>query len=91
VYQVLQPSILSALYRNSVLLQWDVYEWIEKLKNGRTYVMQEEGAGRLTMATDEDNVERAGYVVLVDMRLLKWHIVCKLAIVLVQDGSRTNP
>jgi hypothetical protein len=42
---------LSAQYGNSVLLQWSVYEWIEKLKNGRT---SEEGAGRPSTATSED-------------------------------------
>ena len=29
---------LSAKYGSSVLPQWSVYEWIEKLKNGRTNV-----------------------------------------------------
>ena len=32
---------LSAQYGNSVLLQWGVYEWIEKFKNGRTSVTYE--------------------------------------------------
>jgi transposase len=49
---------LSAQYGNSVLPQRSVYEWIEKLKNGRTSVTHEEGAGRPSTATTDDNTER---------------------------------
>jgi hypothetical protein len=49
---------LSAQYGKSVLPQRSVYEWIEKLKNGRTSVTHEEGAGRLSTATTDDNIER---------------------------------
>jgi hypothetical protein len=38
--------------------------WIEKLKNGRTSVMLEEGAGCLSMATNEGNIEHAYDMVL---------------------------
>jgi hypothetical protein len=48
---------LSAQYGNSVLPQRGVYEWIEKLKNGRTSVTHEEEAGRPSTATT-DNIER---------------------------------
>jgi hypothetical protein len=49
---------LSAQYGNSVLPQRSVYEWIEKVKNGRTNVTREEGAGRPPTATTDDNNER---------------------------------
>jgi hypothetical protein len=49
---------LSAQYGNSVLPQRSVYEWIEKVKNGRTNVTREEGAGRTSTATTDDNNER---------------------------------
>jgi hypothetical protein len=48
---------LSAQYGNSVLPQRSVYEWTEKLKNGRTSVTHEEGTGRPSTATT-DNTER---------------------------------
>ncbi|XP_023715680.1 uncharacterized protein LOC111868870 [Cryptotermes secundus] len=51
---------LSAQYGNSVLPQWSVYEWFEKLKSGRTSVTHEEGAGRPSTTTNKDNIERAG-------------------------------
>jgi hypothetical protein len=46
-----------------------LYEWIEKLKNGRTSVTHEEGAGRPSTATTEDNIERICDMVLLDRRL----------------------
>ncbi|PNF25406.1 hypothetical protein B7P43_G09167 [Cryptotermes secundus] len=49
---------LSAQYGNSVLPQWSVYEWFEKLKSGRTSVTHEEGAGRPSTTTNKDNIER---------------------------------
>jgi hypothetical protein len=49
---------LSAQYGNSVLPQRSVYEWIDKFKNGRTSVTHEEGAGRPSTATTDDNIER---------------------------------
>jgi hypothetical protein len=52
------PRRLSAQYGNSVLPQRSVYEWIEKLKNGHTSATHEEGAGRPSTATTEDNIER---------------------------------
>ena len=57
---------LSAQYGNSVLPQWSVYEWIEKLKNGRTNVTHDKGAGRPSMAITEDGIELAGDMVLLD-------------------------
>jgi hypothetical protein len=44
------------------------YEWIEKLKNGRTSVTHE-GAGRPSTATTDDNTERVCDMVLLDRRL----------------------
>ena len=55
---------LSAQYGNSVLPQRSVYEWIEKFKNGRTSVTHEEGAGRPSTATTDDNIERVCDMVL---------------------------
>jgi hypothetical protein len=60
---------LSAQYGNSVLPQRIVYEWIEKLKNGRTSVTHEEAAGRPSTATTDDNIERVRDMVLLDRRL----------------------
>jgi hypothetical protein len=57
---------LSARYGNSVLPQRSVYEWIEKLKNGRTSVTHDEGAGRPSTATSDDNIERVHDMVLLD-------------------------
>jgi hypothetical protein len=50
---------LSVQYGNTVLPQRSVYERIEKLKNGRTSVTHEEGAGRPSTATTDDSIERA--------------------------------
>jgi hypothetical protein len=60
---------LSAQYGNSVLPKRSVYEWIEKLKNGRTIVTHEEGSGRPSTATTDDNIERVRDMVLLDRRL----------------------
>jgi transposase len=60
---------LSAQYGNSVLPQRSVYEWIEKFKNGRTSIMHEEGAGRPSMSTTDNNIERVRDMVLLDRRL----------------------
>jgi transposase len=49
---------LSAQYGNSVSPQGSVYEWIDKFKNGRKSVTHEEGAGRPSTATSDDNIER---------------------------------
>jgi hypothetical protein len=62
---------LSAQYGNSVLPQLNVFKWIEKLRNGRTSVMHEEGAGRPPTATNEDNIEHAHGMVLLDYIVLK--------------------
>jgi response regulator of citrate/malate metabolism len=51
------------------LPQRSVYGWIEKLKNGRTSVTHEEGAGRLSTATTDNNIERVCDMVLLDRRL----------------------
>ena len=59
----------SVQYGNSVLLQRSVYDWIEKLKNGRTNVTHDKGAWRPSTAITEDNIERARDVVLLDRRL----------------------
>ena len=55
--------------RNSVLPQRSVYEWIDKLKNGRTNVTHDKGAGRPSTATTEGNIERARNVILLDRRM----------------------
>jgi spore cortex formation protein SpoVR/YcgB (stage V sporulation) len=57
---------LSAQYRNSVLPQWSVYEWIEEYKNGRTSVTHEEVAGRLSTSTTDDTMEYVGDMFLLD-------------------------
>ena len=57
---------LSSQCGNSVLSQRSFYEWIEKLKNGRTNVMHDKGAGRPSMAITEDYTERACDMVLLD-------------------------
>jgi len=57
---------LPAQYGNSVLPQQCVYEWIEKYKNGHTSVTHEEGAGRPSTATIDDNIERVSDMVLLD-------------------------
>ncbi|PNF23181.1 hypothetical protein B7P43_G02737 [Cryptotermes secundus] len=60
---------LSGQYGKSVLLQRSVYEWIEKLKNCCTSVMHEEGARQPSTATNEDNIEHARDMVLLDRRV----------------------
>jgi len=60
---------LSVQYGNSVSPQRSVYEWIEKLKNGRTNVTHEEGAGRPSTSTTDVNIERVRNMVLLDRRL----------------------
>ena len=57
---------LSAQYGNSILPQRSVYEWIEKFKNGCRSVTHEEGAGRPSTSTTDDNTERVGDLVLLD-------------------------
>jgi hypothetical protein len=46
-----------------------LYEWIGKLKNDRTSVTHEEGAGRLSTATTDDNTEGVRDMVLLDRQL----------------------
>ena len=43
-----------------------MYEWTEKLKNGRTNVTNDKGAGRPSTGITEDNNERARDMVLLD-------------------------
>jgi hypothetical protein len=50
---------LSAQHENSVLPQWSVYEWNEKLETGRKSVMHEEGARSPSTTTNEDNNNHA--------------------------------
>ena len=57
---------LSAKYKNGVLPQRRVYEWIEKLKNDHTNVMHDKGARQLSMAITEDNIEHARDMILLD-------------------------
>lgn len=46
---------LSAVYGSNSLTRGRVYEWIEKFKNGRTSVSDEERSGRpLSSATDSN-------------------------------------
>ena len=56
-------------YGNNCLPQRSVYEWIEKFKNGRTSVTQNEGAGRPVTATNEENIERSREMILSDRRI----------------------
>ena len=60
---------LAAQYGNSVLPQRSVYEWTEKFKNSRTSFPHEEGAGRPSTATTDDNIELLRDMVLLDRRL----------------------
>ena len=46
---------LSAQYGNSVLLEWSVYEWIEKFKNVRTSVTRE-GSGACVARSSAKNI-----------------------------------
>ena len=57
---------LTVQYGNNVLPQRSVYEWIEKLKTGHTSVMHEEGAGRPSTATTDNNIEGVRDMVLLD-------------------------
>jgi hypothetical protein len=57
---------LLAQYGNSVLPQWSVYEWIGRCKNGHTNVIHEEGAERTFTAINEDNIEHAYDMILLD-------------------------
>ena len=57
---------LSAHNGNSVLLQQCVYKWIGTLKNGRTNVMYDKGAGQPSAVITEDNIEHAHDMVLLD-------------------------
>ena len=78
-------------YRSNVLLQWSVYEWTEKLKNGRRNVMHNKGARQPSTAITEDNIEHTHDIVLLDERLLmKWHMLCKLAMVRPTNWCTTN-
>ena len=86
--------------------QLSVYEWTENFKNGRTSFTHEEGAGRLSTATTDGNIERVRDMVLLDRRLTtdEVAIIRKLVMVLrmksstiglvfikfVQDGSQNN-
>ncbi|PNF39899.1 hypothetical protein B7P43_G00920 [Cryptotermes secundus] len=60
---------LSAKYGNNVLPQRSIYEWFEKFKTGRTSVTHEEGARQPSTATNEDNIEHARDMVLLDRRV----------------------
>ena len=72
----------TAQYGNSVLLQRSVYEWIEKLKNGRTNFKHDRGVGRPSTSINEDNSERArGMVLLDEWLLMKCYMFCKLTVV----------
>ena len=75
---------LPAQYGNSVLPQRSVYEWIEQFKNGRTSVTHEEGAGRPSTATTDDNTERVCDTVLLDRRLTTDEVANRL---LISHGS----
>ena len=94
---------MSLQYRNSVLSQWFVYEWIKRFKNGRTNINHEQETGHpLLMQTQNEPVTWScridGWV------FMKWHINCKLVLVQpmklsitglpfikpVHDGSQSN-
>ncbi|KAG9462962.1 hypothetical protein GDO78_022737 [Eleutherodactylus coqui] len=60
---------LCAQYGENVLSRRSVYEWIEKFKRGRTSVRHEEGAGRPSTSTTDDNIERVRELILLDRRV----------------------
>jgi hypothetical protein len=62
------------------LPQLSVYEWIEKFINGRTTVTYEEGAGRLSVVTTDDNIECVRDMVLLDRRLTADEVANRLQI-----------
>ena len=49
--------------------QCTVYEWLEKLKNGRTNVTHDKGVGRPSTTITEENIERARDMVLLYRRV----------------------
>jgi hypothetical protein len=71
---------LSTQYENSILLQWSVYKWTEKFRNGCTSVINEEGAGRPPMAANEDNVEHASDMDLSDRQMTTDEVAYRLQI-----------
>jgi transposase len=62
------------------LRQRSVYGWIEKFKNCRTNVTYEEGAGRPSTATTDDNIERVRDMVMLDSRLTVDEVTNRLKI-----------
>lgn len=52
------------------LPQRDVYEWIEKFKNGRKSVTHEKAAGRPFTATSDDNTELTHDMLLIRLVLI---------------------
>ena len=60
------PSKTFGTYGNSAVPQRSAYEWIEKLKSDCTNVTHDKGAGHLSTAIIEDNIERARDTVLLD-------------------------
>ena len=66
------------------MLQRSVYKWIEKLKNDRTNVTHDNGAGRPSTAITEKNIECARDMVLLD----RWVSIDEVAHVLqISHGS----
>ena len=51
-------------YRNSVLSQLFVYEWIERFKNGRTSINHEEETRRPPTSIANANTERVHEMIL---------------------------
>jgi hypothetical protein len=62
------------------LPQRGVYKWIETFKNSRKSVTQEEGAGRPSTATADDNIGRVRDMVLLDRQLTTGEVAKRLQI-----------
>ena len=71
---------LSVQYGNSVMLQQIVCELIERLKNGRTNVQHEEGAGRSSTSIADAKTERVCDTVLKNRRVTIGEVAHRLPI-----------
>lgn len=60
---------LSSQYGDNVLPQRSVYEWMEQFRNGRTSVTHEQGAGRPSTSTADDNIDKVRDMILNNRRI----------------------
>ena len=72
--------MMSVQYGNSVMLQQIVCELIERLKNGRTNVQHEEGAGRSSTSIADAKTERVCDTVLKNRRVTIGEVAHRLPI-----------